>query len=55
MNTYESAIKATDIHPDMPPLETLELDRGADPSASVICLHDLIASSTHELFPDRSI
>ena len=50
MSTHESAIKSSDINPNLPALETVELSSGPDPSASVIWLHGLGADG-HDFEP----
>ncbi len=50
MSTIESATKPSDINPDMPPLETVEVNSGPDPTASVIWLHGLGADG-HDFEP----
>jgi len=50
MSTNESAIKSSEIHPDMPALETVELSSGPDPSAAVLWLHGLGADG-HDFEP----
>jgi hypothetical protein len=48
MSTNESAIKSSDIQPELPALETIELNSGPEPSASIIWLHGLGADG-HDL------
>jgi phospholipase/carboxylesterase len=50
MNTNESAIKSSDIQPELPALETVELNSGPEPSASIIWLHGLGADG-HDFEP----
>jgi phospholipase/carboxylesterase len=50
MSTHESAIKPSDISPDLPPLETVEVSSGPDPTALVIWLHGLGADG-HDFEP----
>jgi phospholipase/carboxylesterase len=50
MSTNESATKPSDINPDLPPLETVEVNNGPDPTASVIWLHGLGADG-HDFEP----
>jgi phospholipase/carboxylesterase len=50
MSTHESAIKPSVINPDLPPLETVEVSGGPDPTASVIWLHGLGADG-HDFEP----
>ncbi len=50
MNTNESATNPSDINPDLPPLETVEVSSGPNPTASIIWLHGLGADG-HDFEP----